>query len=350
MTAGHAVFRADASGVIGTGHVIRCRTLAAALVARGWTASLATRDLPGPLARKLVDAGLGVVPLEGVVATPTAEADAIDSGEDGSITLLVADHYGIDAQWFESMRDRASVLMAIDDMADRRLPVDLVLNQNLGAETARYQTLVPGGARVLVGPRYALVRPEFAERRARRRVRDGRVARILVFISGSDADDVTSRAVEALTGIDVAVDVVVGAAYPHLAALRRRVAGHAEIQLHVNVDTMAELMDRADLAIGAPGSASWERCALGLPAVLVTLADNQSLVAQGLVEVGAAVAAGWHTAVTPDAIRDIVMSLIADPARVAQMSRAAAAVTDGRGSDRVVAAIEELIAARMDAQ
>ena len=231
---------------------------------------------------------------------------------------------------------------SIDDLADRPLPVDLLLNQNIGVTAASYADLLPASARIMAGPQYALLRPEFAALRARGRVRDGRVDRLIVFISGADGPDVTARAAEGLAGLDIPIDIVVGAAYPHLAGLRAAVARHATTTIHVNTDEMATLMDRADLAIGAPSSASWERCALGLPVVLVTMADNQVDIARLLVEAGAAEAIGWHTSVTASDIERTVRELCADPDRVRAMSEAAAAVTDGRGTDRVVAEIETI--------
>ena len=191
---------------------------------RGWRATMATRDLPDGLAAGLVETGIAVLDL---AQGSQDEAADIASAIDGRATLVVGDHYGVGADWFTGMRRRVpgAALMAIDDLADRSLPVDLLLNQNLGASADAYATLVPQGARILTGPAYALVRPEFAAARARGRTRDGSVERVLVFISGADAPDMTSRAVTALDGIGCPVDVVVGAAYPHLAELREIVAG-----------------------------------------------------------------------------------------------------------------------------
>lgn len=350
MTTGHLVIRADASADIGTGHVIRCRTLAEALIERGWRATLATRDLPGALAPSVEAAGIAVHALDpaAAVVDDAAAVAALAEGSAGP-SVVVVDHYGIDAAWLEAVRAATTILVAVDDLADRPQPVDLLVNQNLGIDPARYDDLVPAPGRVLLGPAYALVRRAFAERRAHARRRDGRIGRVLVFISGSDRDDVTARAVAALAQVDLPGDVVVGAAYPYLAELRRQVAATAGLRLHINVDDMAALMDRADLAIGAPSSASWERCTLGLPAILVVLADNQVAVDRGLVEAGAAVSAGWHAEVTSATIRDHVLALLADPARVAAMAAAAAAVTDGRGTERVATEIEAPVRARMEA-
>jgi UDP-2,4-diacetamido-2,4,6-trideoxy-beta-L-altropyranose hydrolase len=186
--------------------------------------------------------------------------------------------------------------------------------------------------------------------RARGRTRDGTVERILIFFSGADAPDVTSRAVLGVAGIGRPVDVVVGAAYPHRSRLEEIVADQPGTRLHVNTAAMADLMDAADLAIGAASSASWERCALGLPALLVTLADNQVDAERLLVEAGAAESIGWHDAVTAADIERAIRALCADPDRVAAMASAAATVTDGRGTERVVAEIEAMVARSVEAR
>jgi UDP-2,4-diacetamido-2,4,6-trideoxy-beta-L-altropyranose hydrolase len=319
-------------------------------MARDWRATVATRDLPDGLADGLTEAGIRILRLSG--ASIETEPDEIGAGIGGEAALVVGDHYDLGADWFAATRRRVpgAALMAIDDLADRRLPVDLVLNQNLGASPESYATLVPGDARILAGPANALLRPEFAALRARGRTRDGTVERILVFISGADAPDVTSRAVVGLENIGRPVDVVVGAAYPHMAGLQEIVAGQPGTRLHVNTAAMAELMDEADLAIGAASSASWERCALGLPTLLVTLADNQVVAERHLVEAGAAESIGRHDDVTAADIERAVRALRADPGRVAAMSAAAANVTDGRGTERVVTAIEAVIATRTEAR
>ncbi len=345
MSARHVVLRANASSAVGIGHVIRCRTLAEALVSHGWQATLVSRDLPDPLVRSLADSGIGHAPLPPGSATAD-ESDLIGDLVGGTDSLVVGDGYDLDSSWFGAVHERlpTATVMAIDDLADRPLPVDVVLNQNLGADASAYVRLIPGSATVLAGPRFALLRPEFAQLRAQRRHRDGRIDRILVFMSGADASDVTRRAVIAVGGLGRPVDVVVGAAYPYLSELRTLAGTQADTDVHVNTDSMASLMDRADLAIGAAGSATWERCALGVPAVLVTLADNQVPVGALLVEAGAARSIGWHSSITAADIERSVQSLCDDPERVISMGTAAAAITDGRGAERVVARIEAITA------
>jgi UDP-2,4-diacetamido-2,4,6-trideoxy-beta-L-altropyranose hydrolase len=338
MTRPRALLRADASTAIGTGHVVRCLTLAQELIRVGWSASLASRDLPDGLRQVAAAAGVTILDIPSS-ASIDDEIGQIAS-EPGQFGLLVADHYGIGARWFDRLAGRFAMSMAIDDLADRDQPVNVVLNQNLGVSPEIYDDLVPAGATVLCGPRFALVRAAFRSRRARMPNRSGVIERVLVFLSGADADDVTSRAVRALAGLDLRVDVVVGAAYRELGALRAEASSTPGVTVHVNIDRMEVLMAAADLAIGAPGSASWERCTLGLPSVIITLADNQRAIERALVDAGAADSVGWHADVTPEMIRAAVERLRADPDRVRAMSGAAANVTDGRGTIRVVAEIQ----------
>ena len=346
QTLGHALFRADASPELGTGHVVRCRTLAAELQRRGWTVSFASRDLPPELARSIRGSRMELIELVSAAGLD-AEHAVIAAVVARPVTVAVVDHYGIGADWQRAAGVWAERMMAIDDLADRFQAVDLVLNQNPGAGPSRYRALVPPAARILDGPTYALVRPEFAVARLRRQgepSHHGRVDRILVFISGSDPHDVTRRAARAATAIGVPVDVVVGAAYPFLARLQAWAAVQPLIELHVDSHEMAALMERADISIGAPGSASWERCTLGLPSVLVTLADNQVEIARHLADVGAALDLGWHAAVTTAELEDALVALAADPARLIAMSKAAAQITDGQGTVRVADELERLVA------
>ena len=295
---------------------------------------------------------MGLIELD-ATAGLDAEHAVIAEQVGRSVTIAVVDHYGIGAEWQRAAGVWAERLMAIDDLADRFLAVDLMLNQNPGRWMSRYAGLVPPDALILDGPTFALVRPEFAAIRLRAdRERDegepghrGRIDRVLVFLSGTDPHDVTNRAARAAIALGVPVDVIVGAAYPFLASLRAWAFGQPLIELHVDTPDMAALMERADVSIGAPGSASWERCTLGLPTVLVTLADNQVETARHLAEVGAALDLGWHSEVTTAELEEVLIALAADPARLIAMSEAAARITDGQGTVRVADELERLVAA-----
>lgn len=335
--------RADASASIGTGHVMRCATLAAEFRRRGWLASLVAREMPTVLEESLVAVGLEVLRLPELPVD--AEPAHLGPRLGPAVDVVVTDHYGIGAAWQREAATWATLVMAIDDLADRAFAVDILLNQNLGATDAQYGRLVAPTTAVLTGPQYALLRPEFAVTRALGRDRSGTVKRILVFMSGADQANLTCMATRAVAGIGTAVDVVVGAAYPFEPELRELAAQFPNLTVHVNTSDMATLMDQADLAIGAPSSASWERCTLGLPTVLVTLADNQVLAARLLVDAGAAISLGWHDQVDEADIASALGVLMADPARLRAMASAAAKIADGLGTGRVADAIEHRLSA-----
>ena len=334
----HAILRADAAQAVGSGHVLRCCTLAAELGRRGWTVELATRDLDPALARVARAAGASITALPPGLA-PGDEPAYLATQAAGAVALVVVDHYGLGSAWHRAARGWAGRLVAIDDLVDRELAVDVLLNPNLGMTAERYAGLLPPGTVMLAGPKYALVDPAFAAARRAGRARDGRVGRLLVFISGTDPQDATRRAAEGAAVLGVPVDVVVGATYPHRDRLRAWAAGRHGVEVHVDTREMAALMARADVAVGAAGTASWERCTVGLPTVLVIVADNQVENARRLEQAGAALNLGRVASVEATEISAALTALAADPSRVQAMSAAAAAITDGEGARRVADAL-----------
>lgn len=343
--------RTDAAPHIGTGHFMRCLTLADTLCRHGGHVLFASRHLSAHLREMLLKRGYGLRMLESAPVAgdgdlahsswlgTTQDADAADTRDTlqgQTWDWVVVDSYSLDARWERAVRPAARRLMAIDDMADRRHACDLLLDQNLivGYET-RYAGLVDGDCTQLLGPRHALLRAEFARLRDTVRVRSG-VGRVLILLGGADAANDTEKAVAAVAAVapSAAVDVVIGADHPARARIARRceLRGYA---CHVQAAHIAELMAAADLAIGATGSTSWERCCLGLPTVVMTSAENQVPIARGLEAVGAVLNLGPASAVSRDLLADAVAALIRDRNRLAAMSRAAWEVTDGRGASRV---------------
>lgn len=291
--------RTDASLQIGTGHVMRCLTLARSLHEQGAEISFICRHLPESLSALIKEHGHQVMVLaaadhESCVSRPNGTAHAMWLGveqiQDARDTIavlgtnapydwLIVDHYGLDAQWEKAVRRCAKNILVIDDLADREHDCDVLLDQNYyAAMSDRYTGRVPAGCVLLFGSRYALLRNEFGELRKSVAPRDGAVKRLLVFFGGMDSHNVTSVTLEAILrlGRDAAMDtdVVIGDGHPARDAIRHR-CDSMGIRCHVQTPHMAELMAKADLAIGAGGTATWERCALGLPTMVLCLADNQ---------------------------------------------------------------------------
>lgn len=364
------VFRADTSLEIGTGHVMRCLTLAEALKARGAECHFLCREHPGHLCDAIEARGFLVIRLP-MVATESVGAPEHDASELAhapwlgaswqqdaaacrpllkqlSPDWLVVDHYALDARWEAAVLsdDRThpdhhpvtrpkTRLLVIDDLADRPHRADLLLDQNLGRKAHDYDSLVPAHCRVLAGPRHALLRPEFAALRefslARRR--HGSLKRLLITLGGVDKDNATGRVLEALKACDLPEDleitVVMGATAPWQDAVRTQAAELPwPTEVVVNVSDMGRRMAEADLAIGAAGSTSWERCCLGLPTLMLVLAENQRPIAQALAKAGAAICLG-----SPAELDGLLRHLAAlqAPGALQTMSNASARVTAGEG-------------------
>lgn len=287
--------RVDASNEIGTGHFMRCLTLADAFKQRGANIRFVSRHMPDHLRDMLSTKGHEFALLNGIpgeeIANDTSHThwlgvsqaqDAIDTSHalsDQAWDWLVVDHYALDARWESVLRQTAKSILAIDDIADRQHDCDVLLDQNFYVDmNIRYTGKVSAHCQLLLGPRYALLRDGFRQLREQIKPRTGSVKRILVFFGGIDTDNYTSIAIEALANTnthDLYVDVVIGSQHPHRKQIEAACNDHG-FTCHVQTNRMAELMAAADLAIGAGGSATWERCCLGLPALAICVADNQS--------------------------------------------------------------------------
>lgn len=303
-----AFIRVDASVQIGSGHVMRCLTLAGNLVQQGREAFFICRDLPGNLIQYIQNKGFTVSKLPCLPAE-TAEAelqylaqnwqqDAAETSQAiaanktaGDHCLLVVDHYALDIKWERALRSVVDQIMVIDDLANRPHDCDKLLDQNYYSDMQRrYQGLVPACCELLLGPQYALLRPEFYAAKQKLRQRDGTVRRVLVFFGGSDPTGETFkalRAIQMLNRSDIIWDVVVGASNPRREEIKQVCSAMQSVRFYCQIDNIAELMVQADLAIGAGGSVTWERCFLGLPAIVVTVAENQVETVRDLAEVGA---------------------------------------------------------------
>lgn len=327
----NAIFRTDGGPSVGGGHVTRCFALAQALRSQGWRCAFAAS--PEISAAGLDFEAEGIDLLAADDMSPAALAEHWSEGCD----LFVVDHYGLGAEYESACRGWARRILAIDDLADRRHDCDLLLDPTLGRAPAAYDQLTPETCAVHCGPDYALLRPQFAA--ARTDVPADRESdRLLVALGGTDPDNATAAVLDGLRDLDARIDVVVGASAPHLEELRAVARDMGDrVALHAGLDAaaMAALMARASLAVGAAGSTAWERCALGLPSLLVVIADNQRDVAAALSARGAAINLGEAGSVGAKTLRQAVGELLGAPQRLADMARAGRAITDARGAERL---------------
>lgn len=337
--------RADASTGLGSGHVMRCLALAGELRRRGAQVIFLCRPLPGNLIDLIGREGHACQSLpECETWSESADAEACRALLAEAVDWLVVDHYALGRAWEQAMRDRAGHILAIDDLADRAHDCDILLDQNLHPEAeARYAGLTGADCRLLLGPRYALLRRDFAELRRRGEETDEQVRRLLVFFGGGDAGNETGRLLSALALLGlpgIEVDVVVGGANPHYPTLLeqcRRIGD--KVHLHRQVDNMAELMAAADLAVGAGGTATWERLAIGLPSLAWAVADNQRPGLAVLAAEGAVASPAPDSLATVEGIAHHLYALLHNPAWRRSLARRGSQLCDGKGIQRVAAAM-----------
>ena len=334
------VFRADASEEIGGGHVMRCLTLAASLSEAGWHVSFAVNcealSVVPSLAETVADL---------LILGEHDEVPALAERWPDGVTLLVVDHYDRNISFEQRCRPWARTIMAIDDLADRRHCVDFLLDQTHGRSESDYRALTGSDCRLLLGARFALLRPQFQAYRHRalaRRERTDSARRLLMSFGATDPAGVTMLALRAVAEMyrSLSVDVVVGASSRDWNEMRRLAASMSPaITVHRSVGDMASLMMQADFAVGACGATSWERCCLGLPTLVIVTADNQCQIARSLSAAGAVEILGDADEVSVDALADRICVLRDDPSRLRAMTRAAASICDGLGAGRVAATL-----------
>ncbi len=345
------VIRADSSPRIGAGHVVRCLALGRALQKLGAEVSFAAAAMPPHLAATIAEQGMELHRLP-VAEPPGGETPLHDLGQiaDAGATLAVAtgadwivvDSYALGQPFEDRVKSAGHRLLAIDDLA-RTHNADLLLDQTLHRQAeVRYAA---SSGRKLLGPRYALLRPEFAVARDGVSARAGKAGRLFVMMSGSDPDDscnMVMDAIERAGAQNMAADIVAGSGHPALARLQDRTARNPHWALHIDSARVAQLMAGADLAIGAGGSATWERACLGLPTVAICLAANQSELLRE------AEAASLLLLVPPphdaDGIAAALRSLLADDSQRSGMSARGLALVDGAGARRVAATMRGALA------
>lgn len=323
-----------ASRAIGGGHAMRCLTLAQALAAQGARVLLACPQGTSEAVPALVRSGLPLLAVPGSGAFPAAEAfgEAL-----GPVDVAVVDSYAVGAGFHQACRAWAGRVMVIDDLADRAYGADLLADFTPGRGAQAFAGLVPPAATLALGPAYAPLRPAFAEGRRRslreRAARKGKIERLVVTPGLVDSPNLAAAVLDGLEreGFRGTVDIVLGRAAPHRQAIAARL--RPGWQLHVDTDDVAGLLAQADLAIGTGGMSSWERCALGLPTLLLVGAANQRANAAALAALGAALVLDGPD--LPASVATRLAALQADPAAVEGLSAAAALACDGLGANRL---------------
>jgi UDP-2,4-diacetamido-2,4,6-trideoxy-beta-L-altropyranose hydrolase len=353
-------FRVDASVMIGTGHVMRCLALAVQLKRRSVNVIFICRDYPGNLCYKIESHGFEVILLKspntvnligvlgsdnlfGVTQVQDAQETLLHLKKAGGCDWLIVDHYGLDELWEMHVRLYAKKIMVIDDLADRKHVCEILLDQNFHSQNElRYVDKISKNCTKLLGPKYAILRPEFLNIRKIIKEKKTENTRILIFFGGSDSGNETLKALKAIKLIkrsDIFVEVIFGANY----LFKKQTLSFASKMLNVTcydfIIDIANLMNRADLYLGAAGVTTWERCCLGLPSIVIAVANNQIEPMRQMNEVGVVSYLGEASKVKEKDIVRAVCSLIADPILMYSMRQKAMQLVDGKGANRCALAI-----------
>lgn len=357
------LFRADASIDIGTGHVMRCLSLANELKKAGNECRFICANQNGDLIHLIQASGHFVYQLSEVRRTgnlgssKTSGLPKIDEKYDALQTLIaighikadwvVVDHYQLGSEWESLVKSVCRRVFVIDDLADRQHDCDVLLDQTFGRESLDYVALIPPKCEVLCGSQYALLRPDFAEIRpmslARRN--NSEIKRLLIAMGGMDKDNVTSLILKSIKAAKLAHDcnitILMGSSAPWLDnVIKVASSSHWKTEVKVGVANVASVMSESDLAIGAPGASSWERCCVGLPSILVVIANNQTKVAAELNAIGAACMIDRNKIQT--SLASQIDRFVSEPKALVDMSQNAARLVDGMGVQRVIKRMEQM--------
>jgi len=344
------VFRVDASLEMGTGHVMRCLTLAQVLKENGANVEFICRRHKGNLIDKICSNGFFVHELEmfeeaevdtslvhsyWLGSTQKQDAnDCIDILKAEKTDWLIVDHYALDEEWQKKLKPYYEKLMVIDDLADRKHQCDILLDQNFGRSSKDYKAFVSEYTKLLMGAQYALLRPEFEQwrRYSLDRRKEVNFKSLLINMGGADPDNVTEQVLEKLQTAnlpkDITITIVMGKTAPHLQSVKScasKLLYRSEVK--VDVDNMAEVMANSDIAIGASGSTTWERCCLGVPTIQLITAYNQEFIAQQLEKANA---------IKLSNINDMVENLENFQYWMKEVSENAKKVTNGSGVKEVL--------------
>jgi UDP-2,4-diacetamido-2,4,6-trideoxy-beta-L-altropyranose hydrolase len=345
MNPGILLVRADASVSTGTGHIMRCLALAQAWQAAGGSVKAVLAESTTAIEERLRGEAIEVVRVD---ATPASARDAertAQLAQEMQAQSVVIDGYGFHSDYQKAIKSRDLRLLVIDDhLHAGHYSADLVLNQNAHAEENLYRSREPY-TRLLLGPRYAMLRREFASWRNWKREISSTARRILVTMGGSDPDNFTLRVLNALPMVEresLEIVVVIGGSNPHEVSVREAAAAlgtRMNLRLLKNAANMPELMAWADVAVSGAGTTCWEMCFLGLPALLVDLAENQLPVAQRLDELGVAHHIGSSQDCSSAKVGAELTRLLASVETRRNMSSRGRELVDGRGASRVCDAL-----------
>lgn len=350
-------FRVDASLYIGSGHVVRCLTLAKALKKKGAYCKFICKSHQNNLIKKIKKENFDVATIPNFTknnSTPIKKKKGYSNWlestwkEDVNQTIdilnkkkkidwLIIDHYGIDKRWEKRIRPYTKKIMVIDDLANRNHDCDLLLDQNLVDNFKnRYKNLVSKNCITFLGPKYALLQSEYSKLHLTTPLRIGPSKNILIYFGASDRNNLTYLTLALLLKLNknnITINIVIGSNSLQNKKIKELSKKNTNIKVYNNLKSLAYLMTKADLAIGACGTTTWERCCVGLPSIVITVASNQKAIAKELHKLGLIRWLGHKNKITKKLFFSILKECVDLNLKI--WSGACKLVTDGSGAEKI---------------
>jgi UDP-2,4-diacetamido-2,4,6-trideoxy-beta-L-altropyranose hydrolase len=357
-----AVFRADSATRIGSGHVMRCLTLAIALKQHNYKVIFLCKPHKGNI-NKLIQAQFELIELsdtnqtsqQALQSTNTADWLGSTQHQDAhecisalhkykSIELMIVDHYSLDKLWQNELKHLCNKTVVIDDLANRQHSANFLIDQTFGRSQADYTNLVPDNCEILCGSSIIMLREEFKllrEKAQQNRKQTEKIDKILVSMGGTDPDNLTKLAITSLIkyqqhNTNLSVEVILTSVSPCLTEITSISKKYTWLTLTINCNNMAERILEADLAIGASGSSAWERCCLGLPTLTMISAENQQEIDNNLSKKQATISLGWYNKISEEKIVTTLKNLNQNLEHYHHMVEQSFQVCDGLGVDNIL--------------
>lgn len=346
--------RADASNVIGAGHIMRCLTLANSLKNKGASVTFLCRQYQGNLIAKITQQGFPVLKLS-TLKQQSCNSDVSYSQEqdiqectevlkDSKIfDLFIVDHYELDSHWHTALKPYYTKLLVIDDLANRKHHCDFLLDQTLNRSQKSYGEFIPLHCQTLLGQPYMLLREEFSNKKSNllnKRLNKKELNHVLITMGGMDPHNLSLIALNSQVLLkekhsNLKVSVLITSQATHIKQLKVFADKHQWIDLKIDSSNVSEIMEKADIAIGASGSTAWERCCLALPTLSIIDATNQIFVDQSLTNQKACISLGWYENITSELLYNQCRALLEDRETYNKLAISANDICDGKGSERV---------------
>ncbi|EKD75396.1 MAG: pseudaminic acid biosynthesis-associated protein PseG [uncultured bacterium] len=345
-----ALFRVDASIQIGTGHINRCLVLANHLREENYNVFFICRDYLGNLIEKIkIEAFVvWVLPCDEYISQDedAKGSIAIIENLNKKIDIMIIDHYGLDGKWEKLLKPYVKHIMVIDDLANRPHECSILLDQNYSTKKDRYRLFLPENCKQLLGPRYLLIKRTLSEVRQKRKNRENKFKRFLVFMGGVDIKNATEKIIRALLNLnfirECVVDIIVGPSNPYQNKIKKLCDKHHFLNYHFSLPEYEKLLMQADLAIIAGGAFAWECCYIGLPSLVVSVAENQEEISRDVANVGARIYLGDIDFLEDETLHERIMELKNEDALLKKLIENELRLTSSSGKNEILNEILDL--------